>query len=74
MGGFREVSRVEMHALIAANPTLLDDPHEGVGKVYTVIDRDRSLAQIFELERVLAWLERHAANAASKRALLSIGI
>ncbi len=71
---FREITRDEMKAMVTENPALLDDPHEGVGKVFTVIDRDRSLAQMFTLDPLLAWLQRFEADAASIRVLLSIGI
>jgi hypothetical protein len=53
---WREVSPEEMDALVEAHPELLADPHQGVGKIFTLVRERTTVAERLGFADVLSWL------------------
>lgn len=53
---WREVSSEEMDELVEARPELLADPHQGVGKIFTLVRERMTVAERLGFVDILAWL------------------
>lgn len=58
LSGWREVSPEEMDKLVEARPELLADPHQAIGKIYTLAREGMSVAERLGFADVLAWLRQ----------------
>jgi hypothetical protein len=56
LDGWREVSPEEMDKLVELRPELLADPHQGIGKIYTLVRERMSVAERLGFADMLAWL------------------
>jgi hypothetical protein len=56
LDGWREVSPEEMDKLVEPRPVLLADPHQGIGKIYTLVRERMSVAERLGFADMLAWL------------------
>lgn len=53
---WRELSHEEMDSLVKERPELLADPHQGIGKVYTLVRTQMTASQRLGFDKVLAWI------------------